>query len=45
VSGLTRSGIMGTTSPGLDREEHGGLPRVGPLDLRAWARRPITEAV
>jgi hypothetical protein len=33
---------MGTTSPGLDREEQGGLPSVS---LRARAKRPITEAV
>jgi hypothetical protein len=36
---------MGTTSLGLDREEQGGLPCVGPLSLRAQVRRPITEAV
>jgi hypothetical protein len=36
---------MGTTSPGLSREEQGGLQRVSPLGLRARARRPITEAV
>jgi hypothetical protein len=40
-----RSGTMGTTFPALGREEQEGLPRVGPLDLRAWARSPITEAV
>jgi hypothetical protein len=40
-----RSSTMGTTSPGLGREEQGSLQRVGPLDLRAQARRPITEAV
>jgi hypothetical protein len=30
----------------LDSAERnrGGLPRIGQLDLRAWARRPITEA-
>jgi hypothetical protein len=40
-----RSGTMDTTSPGLSREEKGGLSRVSPLDLRAWARRTIIEAV
>jgi hypothetical protein len=34
---------MGTTSPGLDREEQGG-PTMR-LGLRAWARGPITEVV
>jgi hypothetical protein len=42
---VMRFGTMGTTSPRLDREEQGGLPRVGPLGLREWTRRPITEAV
>jgi hypothetical protein len=40
-----RFGTMGTTSPGLGRREQRGLPRVGPLGLRAHAREPITEAV
>jgi hypothetical protein len=40
-----RFGTMGTKSPGLDRKEQGGLPRVGPLSLKTWARRPITEVI
>jgi hypothetical protein len=42
---VMRLGTMGTTSPRLDRKEHGGLPRVGLLGLTTWARRPVTEAV
>jgi hypothetical protein len=42
---LTRMGTMGITSPRLGRKEQGGLPRVNPLGLKAWARGPITEAV
>jgi hypothetical protein len=42
---LMKSGTMGTTSPGLGREEQGGLPMVGALGLRARARRPITKVV
>jgi hypothetical protein len=42
---VTKSGTMGTTSTGLGRKEQGGLPCVDPLDLRAQARRPITEVV
>jgi hypothetical protein len=32
---------MGTKSPRLGRVEQGGLPRVDPLGLETWARRPI----
>jgi hypothetical protein len=43
---LTGSGTLGTTSPRLGQEEHGGgVPRIGPLGLRARARRPITDAI
>jgi hypothetical protein len=40
-----RFGTMGTTSPGLDIGEQWDLSSVVPLGLRAWDRRPITEAV
>jgi hypothetical protein len=36
---------MGTTSPGLDKKDTGGLPRVGPLGLRTQAREPIIKTV
>jgi hypothetical protein len=36
---------MGTTSPGLDREEQVDLPLVGPLGLRTRPRRPTIEAI
>jgi hypothetical protein len=37
---LMRMGTRGTMSPGLGRKEQEEIPRVGPLNLKAWARGP-----
>jgi hypothetical protein len=45
LNNMMRMGTRGTASPRLGRKEQGGLPRVSPLGLKAWTKRPITKAV